>query len=114
MPRRVEEERWIVQLLLPWWSVEDNLEYSSMTIGFEGRVDKRVAFKAMRKWYKQALGKTIRKQVLERVWKRRFVQPAMTEARMAQKLDELAWRSHEETKDKPDIGSQEEADGGAE
>lgn len=102
------DERWLVQLWLPWFSPGDEeLQYSSMTIGFEGKVDKRLARRIMRKWYKEQIGRTIHKRTLERIWKRRTVQRAMSEEKIQGYIDELARQTYEEAQSITDSELQE-------
>lgn len=102
-------ERWLVQLWLPWFSPGDEaLQYSSMTLGFEGNIDKRLARRIIRKWYKEQIGRKIHKRTLERIWRRRTVQQAMSEERVQGYIDELARQTYEEAQSITDSDTQKE------
>lgn len=111
MPKTVDE-RWIVQVRLPWHDGE-RMQFSAMTIGFEGRVDRRLAFRMIRKWYKEQIGRTVRKDLMEKVWQVRLQQKAMTETDVQAKIDNMARRSYEEDQNDTDTTVQKEASGEA-
>jgi len=101
-------DRWLVQLYLPWFSPGDEeLQYASMTLGFENSVDKRLAFRIMRRWYKDQIGRSIHKRILERIWKRRNVQKALTAEKMDSYLDQIAGETYEAAQSLRDCEIQE-------
>ena len=104
----------VVQLMLPWWGQHDGeLYFQPMTLTAEGAVDRRVAFRIMRKWYKKNIGRSIRKDKLRVVWSTRFTTLAMTEDNVREYLHSLARDSYEQIKEDPNTGVQEEASKGS-
>jgi hypothetical protein len=102
----------MVHLTLPWFGNHDGeLYYSSMKLTQDGGLDRRKAFRIMRKWYKEAIGINVHKSVIERVWKCRQVIPVMEESDVNDYLTKLAARSYEEIKNDGDTSVQEEATG---
>lgn len=112
--RNREQKSQMVQLLLPWFSNADGeLNYSAMTLSEPGRVDRRKAFRIMRKWYKEQIGITVDKLTLERLWRRRHTTYAIDPNSVEDYIHELARETYEETVAESDLGSQEEAPSGA-
>lgn len=114
-----DERHYITMLMLPWFDERDELEYSTMSLTSPGRpVCARKARRLMRRWYKQAIGKVVPKEVLERVWSRKFVTRTRTEAENKAYLDDLVTRHSEDTddtiEDDTDISVQSEASKGTE
>lgn len=107
----MSERPQIVQLMLPWFDPAGDLCYSNMVLTASPKVDRRIAFRMMRKWYKEHIGITICKTTMQRVWKYRHVTRAMSMDDMHQKLHDMARRSREEIEDHTDSGTQEEAAG---
>lgn len=102
-------QRQQVTLWLPWFSVEDELEYSAMTLFADGAVDRRLAKRLVRKWYKDKLGVTACDRMLRRVWKHRIVQRVLTEQEIAQRMHDMARETYEETVRSADTDTQEKA-----
>lgn len=99
----------IVQLMLPWFGNHDGeLYYSAMSLS-DVKVDKRRAFRIIRRWYKEQIGVVVDKQTLERLWKRRHVTRAVDESDVDNYLQRLARDTYEETESIADCGTQEEA-----
>lgn len=99
----------IVQLLLPWFGNRGGeLYYTPMSLSEPGKVDRRKAFRIVRKWYKKEIGVTVDKLTLERIWKRRHVTWAMDEAAVGDYLHQLARDTYEETIAESNSGAQEE------
>lgn len=92
----------MVQMLLPWFDPAGELYYSPMTISEPGKVDRRKAFKYMRRWYKDQIGVKVDKMTLERVWKRRHVTWAVDEQDINDYINKLAMQTYEETKEESD------------
>lgn len=86
----------IVMLSVPWWDHMEELNYASITLVSENSVDKRVARRVVRKWYKHQIGRSIPKYLIERVWKRRHVTRPMEVADIDNMLTEMAIASYNE------------------
>lgn len=94
----------IYMLLMPWWDHEDKLQFTRMSLTGEN-VDRRLAFRMMRKWYASAIGRSVDKYTLNKVWKRKFVTRAITEHSINDMLTEMAHESYKAVTD-PDNKSE--------
>ena len=104
-----EPRQYITQLFLPYWTFEDELDYMSMSLTTaDGVVDRRQAFRIMRQWYKDHIGRSVPKEVLIRVWRRRTTSLGLTEQDMAEQLHRMASRLDEAAKGVGDPGGTNE------
>lgn len=107
------ERTQIVQLLLPWFDPAGELYYQPMSLSEPGKVDRRRAFRIIRKWYKEQIGVKICKTTLCRVWRVRFETFAMDAQSVDQYFQEMARETYEETENDSDSGVQEEDSNGS-
>lgn len=98
----------IVQLMLPWFDPAGELFYSAMSLSAPVKVDRRKAFKIMRKWYKSQIGVKVDKQTLERIWKRRHTTWAIEQHTVEEYIHQLARETYEETIQESNTDSQKE------
>lgn len=85
----------IVTLFLPWIDAADQLMYQAMKLSGD-TIGKRVARRAIRKWYKQAIGRHIDKRTMEAIWKKRHTTRALTEHEINMRFQEMAVASYKE------------------
>lgn len=99
----------MVQLMLPWFDPAGELFYNVMTLSEPGKVDRRRAFRIMRKWYKEHIGVKVCKITLTKIWKRRHTTWAIDGDIMNNYIQDMARETYEETKAESDSDVQEEA-----
>lgn len=107
------ERTQIVQLMLPWFDPAGELFYQPMALSEPGKVDRRKAFRIVRRWYKEQIGVTVCKGTLSRVWGARFTTYAMDADSMDHYFQAMARETYEETEDNANSGTQEEVSTGA-
>lgn len=78
----------MVNLALPWFDYEGELNYQGATFVFTGRVERRQCKRVVNRWYKEALGRSVRPEVFQRVWRRRHVTGLMS----PEKIEEIVNR----------------------
>jgi len=87
----------IVQLMLPWFDPAGSLNYAAMSLSEPGRVDRKKAFRILRRWYKDQIGVTVDKHTLQIIWKRRHSTWALDLSSMEEYVHQMARRTYEET-----------------
>ena len=105
------ERTQIVQVGLPWYSQEGELNYNAMTLSEPTKVDKRKAFRIIRKWYKEEIGLDVCNNTLSIIWKNRHTTWAIDEITIGNHLQDLARQTYEETITESNTDSQEETSG---
>jgi len=98
------------QVLLPWYNEDDELAHTPMCFTMQGRMDRRKAFRIIRRWYRLQLGITICKIALYQIWDTRHETFALDPNAINQYMHELAVesRNNEEIENNSDTGPQEE------
>lgn len=109
-----EKTDFIVMINLPWFDPAGDLFYETMRLQSPGPVDRRTAFKAMRKWYKKEIGQTVDNEMLRELWKRRHETRAMTEQKVQELIHQLAIGDYAKIKKESDSNAQEDVAGGTE
>jgi len=85
----------------PYVDSNGELQYAGVTITQHPKVCKRKAKFVLRKWYEKA-GINMPNTIFEKVWKTRYVTPAMTTERVNNLINDITRGSNEEIKKESD------------
>jgi len=106
-------KKMIVQMLMPWFDFEGELNYCALTITCDNKVDRRRAFRAIRNWYSKEIGITVCKTTLYRIWKFRHTTFSRDADFLEDYINNMVRKSYEEIVNRSGTFAQEETSGSA-
>lgn len=103
----MKKDEQVVKLMLPWYTPEGKKAISGITLANPNGVDKRLAKRVIRRFYKHQMGRSIRKEFIEHCYKSRIACTALTEAQILEGMHDMARRTYEENNQSTDPHSEE-------